>query len=103
MTPIFCCALIAPYRPHKLDHESKFNTFLQWACSLEAEGSTTSDLIIPQTEKSGYAIQLVQQVNYGAIDSNRYFAMTNSMSGDGHFQEVEEDCLVEANFEKLNT
>ncbi|KAK7950943.1 uncharacterized protein PG986_006671 [Apiospora aurea] len=48
-----------------------------------------------------FAIQLVRQVNYGPLESKRYFAPASaSPSG---FVEVAEDDLIQANFQELNS
>ncbi|KAF1911663.1 hypothetical protein BDU57DRAFT_543149 [Ampelomyces quisqualis] len=45
-------------------------------------------------------IQVVKQVNFGPLESKRYFAQ---IKDDGEFVEVTEQWLVTANFQKLNT
>ncbi|KAK8050183.1 hypothetical protein PG994_011913 [Apiospora phragmitis] len=42
-----------------------------------------------------FAIQLVRQVNYGPLESKRYFAPT--LTSPGEFVEVAEDDLIQAN------
>ncbi|OBT57455.1 hypothetical protein VE04_02296 [Pseudogymnoascus sp. 24MN13] len=62
---------------------------------------TTEGKRILSDDSSTYAIQVVRQVNYGPLESKRYF-----VSGDGgrgtNFCEITEEDLIEANFEKLN-
>jgi hypothetical protein len=53
---------------------------------------------VPDASSVTLAIQVVRQVNYGPLESKRYFAQC----GD-EFVEVEEKWLVDANFAKLNT
>jgi hypothetical protein len=48
-----------------------------------------------------YAVQLVRQVNYGALESRRYFIVVKGK--DEPFLEVSERELIEANFQKLNS
>jgi hypothetical protein len=48
-----------------------------------------------------YAVQLVRQVNYGALESKRYFIVVKEK--DEPFLEVSERELIEANFQKLNS
>ncbi|PNP49969.1 hypothetical protein THARTR1_09300 [Trichoderma harzianum] len=77
MPNLFCCSSIRPYRPKRLDHERKFDNFMQWAKSASAEPDDDSSFL-----------------------SVRYFATVN----DGvEFAEVGESDLIAANFEKLNS
>ncbi|KAB8201053.1 hypothetical protein BDV34DRAFT_237822 [Aspergillus parasiticus] len=99
-TPIFCCSHITPYRPQILDQESKFNEFLEWArLTVTIEVSSDYDTSPPVPE---YAVQLVKQVNYGPLESRRYFIPHGERSG-VEFTEVSEKWLIEKNFEKLNS
>lgn len=76
-SPIFCCNDIKPYRPQYLDHETKFTSFKQWAAfptksspatpNVNTGGSNINNMAAP------FAVQLVQQVNYGPLMSKRYF------------------------------
>lgn len=50
--------------------------------------------------KPDFAVQLVRQVNYGPLESKRYFIP--SSSSDGGFLEISENDLIQANFQKLN-
>ena len=98
MSAVFCCSKIEPYRPRRLDHESKFVAFMTWI------GNTTTPLL-PRHEhlsisNAPYAVQIVRQVNFGAQESIRYFI---PVDGESHFAEATEDDLLEANFEKLNS
>ena len=47
-----------------------------------------------------YAIQLVRQINYGPLESTRYFVPASNGSD---FAEATEDDLLKSNFEKLNS
>ncbi|KAK8055651.1 hypothetical protein PG993_000878 [Apiospora rasikravindrae] len=48
-----------------------------------------------------FAVQLVRQVNYGPLESKRYFAPSSASLSE--FVEVAEDDLIQANFQKLNS
>lgn len=104
MPSLFCCASIQPYRPQRLDHEAKFSTFMTWAQSPEADISqaTTDEPAAEKSElKATYIVQFVRQVNYGPLESKRYFA---APEGEGQsFIEVTEEDLIQANFQKLNS
>lgn len=96
MPGLFCCSSIQPYRPKRLDHEQKFDKFMQWAKSTTAEPNDDPSFIVD----ADYVVQLVRQVNYGPQESVRYFITVN----DGiEFAEVRENDLIAANFEKLNS
>jgi hypothetical protein len=104
MTAVFCCPSgPKPYRPQILNHEPKFEAFLRWmpAAQEASTDGTTEGKRILSDDSSTYAIQVVRQVNYGPLESKRYF-----VSGDGgrgtNFCEITEGDLIEANFEKLN-
>ncbi|KAF4970213.1 hypothetical protein FSARC_2699 [Fusarium sarcochroum] len=103
MSSLFCCDAIKPYRPQHLSHQSKFNNFMAWgsfprASSVENDDKPSHDLsqVAPL-----YAVQLVQQVNFGPLESKRYFIPTGSTESD--FVEVTENDLIQANFQKVNT
>lgn len=51
--------------------------------------------------KPKYVVQLVRQVNYGPLESTRYFAHVEGQ--DEAFVEVTESDLIKANFQKLNS
>ncbi|KAK8142118.1 hypothetical protein G3M48_009322 [Beauveria asiatica] len=97
-TPLFCCSSIRPYRPQHLAHESKFTSFVTWASfPTESRIDYAANLRVIHAP---FAIQLVRQVNYGPLESKRYFiphADTKDI-----FDEVVEDDLIRANFQKLN-
>jgi hypothetical protein len=75
--PIFCCSLIEPYRPRIPDHERKFQDFLSWAqFPRTSSSSVNSHQEIPwERNPPRYAVQLVRQVNYGPLESKRYFVL----------------------------
>lgn len=80
-----------------------FTAFMQWAsfpkaCELPDEASGTVTMADANPE---YVIQLVRQVNYGPLESRRYFARVET--GDEKLIEVTEKDLIDANFKKLNS
>ena len=80
-----------------------FTTFMEWAsfpktCEVPSGASGTVNLA---DTKPDYVIQLVRQVNYGPLESRRYFARVSS--GAEKFVEVTEKDLIQANFQKLNS
>ncbi|KAI1497552.1 hypothetical protein F5X99DRAFT_396436 [Biscogniauxia marginata] len=100
MSALFCCDEIKPFRPQHLSHEPKFRTFMDWA-AYPKEASPSEDTTGLNELKSPFVIQLVRQVNYGPLESKRYFA--NVKDQDEDFVEVSEDDLIQANFQKLNS
>jgi hypothetical protein len=102
MSSIFCCESAKPYRPQYLEHQAKFTTFLAWArFPRTAAPSSGGDQKVDLIElKAPFAIQLVRQVNYGPLESKRYFI---PVDGTDEFIEVVEGDLIEANFQKLNS
>ncbi|KFZ00470.1 hypothetical protein V500_01053 [Pseudogymnoascus sp. VKM F-4518 (FW-2643)] len=101
---VFCCSNLQPYRPKTLDLEPKFIDFISWAkwaslgtsCAAGKPSDTQG-----ATEHYPYAVQLVRQVNYGPLESKRYFVPEDNSARD--FVEVTADDLVDANFEKVNS
>ena len=102
MNPLFCCSSISPYRPQRLLHESKFTDFMSWSRGIDSAAAVADDS--PDTmDNTTYVIQLVQQVNYGPLESKKYFARTTATQQDAaKFLEVSENDLIAANFKKLN-
>ena len=97
MSTIFCCSSPSPYKSRILSHESKFTTFRSWA--QYPQSSTIASPAPPTSPPPSFALQVVQQKNFGPLESKRYFVATDS----GEFAEVAEQWLIDANFEKLNT
>jgi hypothetical protein len=103
MSSLFCCESIKPYRPQYLLHQQKFSSFIDWAsyprdaslCGGEVGMASFAELDPP------FAVQLVRQVNYGPLESKRYFIPAKN--GENVFVEVVEDDLIQANFQKLNS
>ncbi|KAI1635291.1 hypothetical protein F4809DRAFT_614630 [Biscogniauxia mediterranea] len=100
MSVLFCCDSIKPYRPQYISHEEKFTTFMKWA-SYPKEVPPNEDKVSLDELKTPFVIQLVRQVNYGSLESRRYFARVKDQDED--FVEVDEDALIQANFQKLNS
>jgi hypothetical protein len=103
MAHLFCCTDIEGYRPRYLDHESKFTSFMAWAAFPRASspgGNANSGVDLSES-KPAYAVQLVRQVNYGPLESKRYFVPLGG--GSGGFAEITESDLIQANFQKLNS
>ncbi|KAK6822015.1 mfs multidrug transporter [Apiospora arundinis] len=102
MASLVCCGSIAPYRPQYLLHQTKFDTFIAWASYPKA--ATPSNNSDEKPDLGGdsklFAIQLVQQVNYGPLESKRYFVPKADQPTE--FVEITEDDLVQANYKKLN-
>ncbi len=103
MFSLFCCSSIKPYRPQHLLHQTKFTAFLAWAkFPRTAAPNTGGDGKVDMTElKPEFAVQLVQQVNYGPLESKRYFVSVEGK--DAEFIEVVENDIIQANFQKLNS
>jgi hypothetical protein len=108
MSTLFCCGSTKPYRPQVLQHEAKFRQFLSWAqfpkeaskqdpADADGPAPTAHDLAALNVS---FVVQLVRQVNFGPLESKRYFARVEGQAED--FVEVEEGDLVKANFQKLN-
>ena len=105
MLSIFCCSNLQPFRPTRTDHEAKFTSFFGWAkfpttvaVVNPAAGAEKSKIL--QDSNWPYAIQLVKQVNYGPLESKRYFV---PLDDDTEFKEITERDLIEANFTKVNS
>lgn len=102
-TSIFCCSDIQPYRPQHLDHEQKFHAILAWARFPKTSAASGDANVIAETNPL-YAAQIVRQVNYGPLESKRYFIAVGGKGDEEEpFKEVTERDLVEANYEKLNS
>ena len=95
MSSIFCCSNLQPFRPRRTDHEAKFRSFFEWA-----KFPKTAAVVNPAAGNWQYAIQLVKQVNYGPLESKRYFVPLDDVA---EFKEITERDLIEANFAKVNS
>lgn len=102
MSSYFCCDAIRPYRPQHLDHEAKFTSFMTWAHKEQSKSASA-----PEAESvdlngfhPSFAVQLVRQVNFGPLESKRYFVPLSTVMD--AFKEVTESDLIRANFRKLN-
>lgn len=100
MSSLFCCDYIKPYKAQRTDHETKFLDFVAWTKRVVKDSDLSSDSDTVDKVPS-YTIQLVRQVNYGPLESKRYFAYFDQI-GEG-FIEVSENFLIEANFQKVNS
>ncbi|CCT72833.1 uncharacterized protein FFB20_05633 [Fusarium fujikuroi] len=100
MSTLFCCVAIEPYRPQYLSHQPKFNNFMSWASFPRESTLNETQHDLSQLNPS-YAVQLVRQVNFGPLESKRYFIPHNT--SEGQYVEVSEQDLIQANFKKLNT
>lgn len=100
MSSIFCCDSIKPYKPRYLDHEPKFEEFMAWATKTTEDNNTIKTANLSDVDPT-YAVQLVRQVNFGFLESKRYFIP--SKDEDEVFSEITEADLIQANFQKLNS
>ena len=98
MENLFCCTNLQPFRPTKVDHELKFTSFMRWGKKYQ-NGTTLSST--SSAESFTYAIQLVKQVNYGPLESKRYFVPATGILQD--YVEIKEKDLIDADFEKVNS
>lgn len=105
MTSILCCSNIQPYKSMAVDHQMKFNSFIDWAAfpHTSTTDSASKDEPLEMANESCYVIQLVRQINYGPVESKRYFLTSAKHAGKELFQEVTEKDLVAANYKKLNS
>ncbi|KAF2132982.1 hypothetical protein P153DRAFT_393922 [Dothidotthia symphoricarpi CBS 119687] len=97
MSSIYCCSDIRGYRNATLSHESKFSAFTAWSNFPKESSVTTFDVVLSDNQAT-FAIQVVKQVNFGPLESKRYFVRDGEI-----FVEVKEKWLIDANFQKLNT
>lgn len=100
MASVFCCTQAKPYRPQRLLHESMFAKFLKWAQNQGSDATSSSfDVQAALNNGSSHVFQVVQQVNFGPLESKRYFSSTDS----NDYMEITESNLVDANYKKLNS
>ncbi|KAI9859167.1 MAG: hypothetical protein M1813_007125 [Trichoglossum hirsutum] len=98
MSSMFCCSNLQPFRPTRTDHEAKFTSFFEWSKFPAISAVEKPESL--QDSNWSYAIQLVKQVNYGRLESKRYFV---PLDDDAGFKEITERGLIEANFAKVNS
>lgn len=98
MPSLFCCDSIKPYRPQALSHEPKLVQFMEWTKSATEAAPPTGSVDLVEVAPE-FAVQLVRQVNFGPLESKRYFIRTEA----DKFVEVSESDLIQANFQKLNS
>ena len=102
MSSLFCCDSIQPYRPRVLDREAKFSDFMAWASFPQAGSQDDIKKEVESGElKASFAVQLVRQVNFGPLESKRYFEPIEGK--DQEFNEIIENDLIQANFQKVNS
>ena len=105
MGTIFRCSSILPYRPRILHHEHNFKAFITWTTVLRnslQEPVASNDNFSLGSSNLSYVVQLVCQVNYGPLESKRYFAKATEQEGEESFVEVTQGNLIDANYQKLN-
>ncbi|KAF1999499.1 hypothetical protein P154DRAFT_554760 [Amniculicola lignicola CBS 123094] len=73
----FLLPSIQGYKNKIISHEAKFDSFMSWANPPRG-------------------------MNFGPLESKRYFAKNDGATGEPAFVEVSEKWLVVANFQKLN-
>ncbi|KAF6811400.1 MFS multidrug transporter [Colletotrichum musicola] len=100
MATLFCCDFIKPYKSQRTDHETKFLDFMAWTKRVVKDSDISSESSTSDKVPS-YTIQLVRQMNYGPLESRRYFARFDHISDS--FVEVSENFLIQANFQKVNS
>jgi hypothetical protein len=74
---------------------------MAWSRIVETTSQGSEDSKFEGELKAAYAVQLVRQVNFGPLESKRYFIpveVTEEL-----FREVSEDDLIRANFQKVNS
>lgn len=71
---------------------------MAWAAYPHSAAPTEDSALDSYTPP--FAIQLVQQVNYGPLESKRYFVPVEG--SEAEFVEIREQDLIQANFQKLN-
>ncbi|EED20928.1 conserved hypothetical protein [Talaromyces stipitatus ATCC 10500] len=101
----FCCSFITPYREARLMHETKFQRFMAWAGNSQSSPVSNSDSYFRNPNNvPEFAVQFVQQVNYGPVEAKRYFIPDpdSFAESQGGFLEVTEQDLIIGNFQKLN-
>ena len=93
-----CCVDLNPYHPRLLDHEEQFSAFMTWAKhKCESPEPVTGDSPHPSVEDKPYAVQLVRQVNFGPLETKRYFVPSKDQSEQSYLEISEKD-LANANF-----
>ncbi|KAJ3960414.1 hypothetical protein N0V92_002951 [Colletotrichum tropicale] len=101
MFALLCCEFLEPYKALRTDHEARFTQFMAWAKDSQPTVIEETSKIDSSNRLPLYAIQLVRQVNYGPLESKRYFV---SFADRTHsYVEVAEDFLIQVNFQKVNS
>ena len=101
MSDILCCNQATPYRPQHLQHERKFKSVLAWV-RVQRTCSDINDFNVQAVLQTPAArvFQVVKQVNYGPLESKRYFVTLSDSTA--HYHEITEHDLIDANYKKLN-
>ncbi|KAF3805055.1 hypothetical protein GCG54_00005800 [Colletotrichum gloeosporioides] len=101
MSALLCCESLKPYKALHTDHEVRFTQFMAWAKDSQPTVIEATPKIDSSNRIPLYAIQLVRQVNYGPLESKRYFV--NFADCTHSYVEVAEDFLIQINFQKVNS
>ncbi|KAE9574362.1 hypothetical protein CGCF415_v004647 [Colletotrichum fructicola] len=101
MSALLCCESLKPYKALCTDHEVRFTRFMAWAKDGQRTVIEEASKIDGTNRIPLYAIQLVRQVNYGPLESKRYFV--NFADRTHSYVEVAEDFLIHVNFQKINS
>ncbi|TDZ20821.1 hypothetical protein Cob_v006218 [Colletotrichum orbiculare MAFF 240422] len=100
MSSVFCCEAIKPYKGLRTDQEAKFAHFIAWSRYPKSSSAAKSS-VLQESGQPTYAIQLVRQVNYGPLESKRYFISFSGLQDT--YLEATEEFLIQANFQKVNS
>ncbi|EQB46851.1 hypothetical protein CGLO_14069 [Colletotrichum gloeosporioides Cg-14] len=101
MSALLCCESLKPYKALHTDHEVRFTQFMAWAKDSQPTVIEATPKIDSSNRIPLYAIQLVRQVNYGPLESKRYFV--NFADCTHSYVEVAEDFLIQISFQKVNS
>ncbi|CAI0651515.1 unnamed protein product [Colletotrichum noveboracense] len=101
MSALLCCESLKPYKALRTDHEVRFTRFMAWANDFQRTVIEEASKIDGTNRIPLYAIQLVRQVNYGPLESKRYFV--NFADCTHSYVEVAGDFLIQVNFQKINS
>ncbi|KAF4817272.1 hypothetical protein CGCTS75_v012400 [Colletotrichum tropicale] len=101
MCALLCCESLKPYKALRTDHEVRFTQFMAWANDGQPTVIAEASKIDGSNRIPLYAIQLVRQVNYGPLESKRYFVKFADYTHS--YVEGAEDFLIQCNFQKVNS
>ena len=77
---------------------------MNWAraCGMQSRATLENGSeYLSSSSSSSFVVQLVRQVNYGPLESKRFFVKTTGAAVD--FSEVTEQDLITANYQKVNS